>query len=423
MSTSEYQTLRDESTKRAAQFLAPRFELRIDGVSLPNQVVHDIMEVTYHDKLEEIDGFELVVGNWDAERRRFKYMGSESAKSEADPALHELETLFEPCNKTVTLKLGYIDELHTMLTGNFTTMEPTFSASGPHTLSVRGFNRLHHMRRAKYDGQWPNSKANREFTDSEIAKSFEGLVDPKWKGNGNDARRIPMPIVIDPNATKNEPRIRFVAQHNEYDIDFLWRRARLRGYVVEIKPPDDEHPKEFLYFGPSTFGAVAPYHLTWGAGLMDLKPTLTTANQVKKVTVHGWDRVNQKAIQESADWSDPKLKRLNPKLREIVERCDPREERVVTRPVFTRDEARKAARDILLGHAQELVIVKGTVVGLPRLRAGSRVMIDGIGRRLSGEYFVTDTTHTLNSGGYQTRFTARREDPDTGARLSNGGGA
>jgi phage protein D len=414
MSNTEYQTLKRESIDRTAGFYAPRFELGIEGVSLHNQVVRDILEVTYHDKLEEIDGFEIVVSNWDAERRRFRYMGSENAQSRADPALHELETLFEPCNKTVTLKLGYLDELQTMLTGNFTTMEPNFTANGPHTMSVRGLNRLHRMRRAKYDGQWPNSKANREFTDSEIARSFDGLVDPKWKGNGNDARRIPMPVVIDPNAVRTEPRLAYVAQKNEYDIDFLWRRARLRGYVVEVKPPDDRHPKEYLYFGPSASGAVAPYRLSWGAGLIDIKPTLTTANQVKKVTVHGWDRVKQKPIEESADWSDPKLARLNPQLREIVERCDPREERVITRPVYTRDEARRTARDILLGQAQELVTVKASVIGLPRLRAGSRVAIDGIGSRLSGEYFVTETTHTMGNGGYVTRFSARREDPDTG---------
>ena len=57
---------------------------------------------------------------------------------------------------------------------------------------------------------------------------------------------------------------------------------------------------------------------------------------------------------------------------------------------------------------------QGTVVGLPRLRAGSRVLLDGIGTRLSGEYFVVETTHTFNGNGYQTKFTARREDPDTG---------
>lgn len=414
--STEYTTLRQESQTRAAQFWVPRFELKIDGVSLPNEVVRDIMEVTYHDKLEEIDGFELVVGNWDSDRRRFKYIGSENADSEADASLHELETLFEPCNKTVTLKMGYLDELSLMLTGNFTTMEPNFSSSGPHTLNVRGVNALHRMRRAKYDGQWPNSKNARELTDSEIAKTFDGLVDPKWKGS--DSRRIPLPIVIDKNAIKTEPRLQYLAQKNEYDIDFLWRRARLRGYVVEVREPDENNKQRHLYFGPSQTNAPVPYRLTWGAGLVDLKPTLTTANQVRKVTVHGWDRVKQKTIEATADWDDPKVRaKVPPKLREVVLKCDPREERVISRPVFTKDEADRAARDILMGHAQELVTVKGTTIGLPRLRTGSRCYIENIGVRLSGEYLITESIHSLGASGYTTRFTARREDPDTGERL------
>jgi len=419
MGASEFATLRSESETLASHFRVPRFEIAIDGVALEHRVLRDAIELTYHDKVEEIDGFELVVANWDTQRRRFKYMGSEDAESAADASRHELETLFEPCSKTVTVKLGYADELQEMMKGTFTTMEPTFSSGGPHTLAVRGLNQLHRMRRAKYDGQWPKKPGALGIRDSEIAKSFEGLVDPKWKSSGMDARRIPMPIEIDANAKREEPLIDFVTQKSEYDIDFLWRRARLRGYIVEIRkyPNSDD---EFLYFGPSTGNSPTPYRLAWGSGLMDLKVTLTTANQVKKVTVHGWDRGSQKPIEESADWSDPKLKHLNPKLAEIVQRCDPREERVIHRPVFTRDEAKKAARDILTGHAQELVKAQGTVIGLPRLRAGSRVFLDNIGSRLSGMFFVTDTTHTFNASGYITKFGARREDPDTGEALGAG---
>ena len=412
MSAREFVTLRSESANRGA-FYVPRFELTIDGVPLDLSILRDAVELTYHDKTDEIDGFELVVSNWDSDRLRFKYIGSEDNESAADPTLHELETLFEPCSKKVVVKLGYADELEEMMTGTFTTMEPTFAAAGPHTLAVRGLNQLHRMRRAKYDGQFHDK------TDSEIAKSFEGLVDPKWKSSGMDARRIPMPIEIDKTAKGDEPRIPFVTQKSEYDIDFLWRRARIRGYIVEIRKYEGTN-KEFLYFGPSETKSPTPYQLTWGMGLTDLKVTLTTANQVKKVTVHGWDRANQKPIEASADWFDPKLKHLNPKLGEIVQKCDPREERVINRPVFTKDEAKKAARDILLGSAQELVKAQGTVIGLPSLRAGSRVLLDGIGNRLSGEYFVTETTHTLNGSGYTTKFTARREDPDVEV---GGGGA
>ena len=68
--------------------------------------------------------------------------------------MRELETLFEPCQKKVVLKLGYASELTDVMTGNFTTMEPTFSASGPQTLAVRALNVLHQLRRKKYDGNW-----------------------------------------------------------------------------------------------------------------------------------------------------------------------------------------------------------------------------------------------------------------------------
>jgi phage protein D len=390
----------------------PRFELTIDGVRPENSVLRDIMDITYQDNIDQIDGFQLTVGNWDMARHRYKYMGSENAESAADASLHELETLFEPCAKVVQVKMGYGSELETMLTGTFTTMEPTFSTSGPHTMAVRGLNVLHRLRRKKYDGNFPKT------TDSKIAKSFDGLTDPEWKNAFQDSRRIPMPIRIDDNAAGKEPELVFVGQKNEYDIDFLWRRARIRGYVLTIL--QDKAKKDFLYFGPSVASGPAPYRLTWGEGLVDLKATLTTTNQVKKVTVRGFDRASQKPISETADLTDPKFLKLNPKLLEIVKQCDPREERVVTRPVYTRDEAKKLALSILTGHAQELVKVQATVVGLPRLRAGSRVHIDGIGLRLSGEYFVTESTHTISKDGYQTKFTARREDPDTGQQLAGG---
>jgi phage protein D len=48
-------------------------------------------------------------------------------------------------------------------------------------------------------------------------------------------------------------------------------------------------------------------------------------------------------------------------------------------------------------------------VGLPDLRAGHKVHIEGLGARFNGIYFITDTNHTLNDSGYVTQFNARRE--------------
>ena len=59
--------------------------------------------------------------------------------------------------------------------------------------------------------------------------------------------------------------------------------------------------------------------------------------------------------------------------------------------------------------AKEMVKGNGSTIGLPNLRAGSRVDMDGMGERFSGSYFVTATTHAIGDGGYTTNFECRRE--------------
>ena len=107
-----------------------------------------------------------------------------------------------------------------------------------------------------------------------------------------------------------------------------------------------------------------------------------------------------------------KLK-LNRDLHKQLENCDAREERVVDRPVFSQKEADSVRNAILLTRSKDLVKASGTCVGLPDLRAGQRVRIAGLGARFSGEYFITDTTHTINDSGYITKFNGRRESRES----------
>lgn len=59
--------------------------------------------------------------------------------------------------------------------------------------------------------------------------------------------------------------------------------------------------------------------------------------------------------------------------------------------------------------ARPRIDATGTVVGLPDLRPGATVKIDGMGTAFSGEYSVTETTHTIDSqSGYRTRFVCSR---------------
>jgi phage protein D len=310
-------------------------------------------------------------------------------------------TLFEPCGKDVTISMGYRDRLVQMLKGNFMTMQPLFNESNG-TLSVTGLNVLHKLRRKQYTTTWTNKK------DSEIAQNIATLTD-------GGQRRFPLPIVIDQNAMSLEKPIPIVTQHNQYDIEFLMQRARMRGYVVFIQEADPTTGRqEQLYFGPSRPGMIpglrdVTFELEWGKSIIDFTPTLTTANQIGSVTVRGWHRTRRQPISRTVTLDHPRIV-ANRDLHRILKACEAREELVVDEPVFTNCEALERAISILLDQTKLIVTATVRTVGLPDLRSGQIVVINGVGARLSGKYFIKKTTHTINDSGYITQFDCRREE-------------
>jgi phage protein D len=83
---------------------------------------------------------------------------------------------------------------------------------------------------------------------------------------------------------------------------------------------------------------------------------------------------------------------------------------VVDLPVFSKSDARKRAIGLMRDNSARIIRATGTTVGLPELRAGTRLKIGGLGERLSGEYLVTKTTHAIGESGYTTKFECRLED-------------
>jgi phage protein D len=400
----------DEESAGQGDFYVPQFEVRIEGVGLPPEVLRDVTQITYKDSIKEIDSFGITVNNWDPTTRDFKYVGAETKDTLKENPLHRL---FDPCHKEFEVRMGYLSPLRLMMRGSFTTLEPNFPSGGGPTLEVRGLNVLHELRSKQYSYTWKNPPRK----DSEIAEEIATLMDP----GPPRKKRFPLPIVTDEKAKSQEKPLVYVAQNQQYDIDFLWSRAKQRGYVVLVQEadPPNRRPRRLrrLYFGPSQGGEMeglrdVMFELKWGVSLMDFKPTLTTANQIKAATVKGWNRATRQAIKEKVTLQDRRID-INRDLLSLLEECDPREEIVVNEPSFTPAQARERALAILLERFKEMVTASGTCIGLPDLRAGQRVKITGLGSRFSGTYFVTDTTHTINDQGYITKFNARREDRGT----------
>jgi len=407
----------DSLSESLRGFYVPEFEITVEGAGLPDDVMRDVIEVTYEDDLDKMDSFQISVSNWDEANKTYKYIGSEdraavglddSSSNEQGSEATNRYQLFEPCSKQVKIKMGYLGDKKTMITGYFTTMEPSFTASGPATLNVRGINVLQRLRTKKYN----------DFFEHEKASAIARLIGQR-RDNDRNALRFPIEIQIDEDVLRSERETEEIYQKDEYSIDFLWKLARREGYVVTLIESEEEGSSPSIRFGPSERGeslAGSVYNLKLRQSLIDFKPRITTANQFKSVTVNGWNRRTQRFISKTVSFDDDDMQELNADLRYLMCMCDAREELVVDEPVNNEQEAERRAKALLLDQQKQMVTVSGTTIGLPLLKAGSKVKISEVGARLSGEYFVTKTQHIFNDSGYITKFEARRETvPEEGS--------
>jgi uncharacterized protein len=365
---------------KGQEFYVPYFEMKVGDEPLRRDVIRDITTVTYKDNIAEIDSFEITISNWDAEKRDFKY-------SDKD--------LFLP-GKKVELWMGYYgkDRLRLMLTGEITSLRPSFPNAGNPVLAISGLNLLHRLRKKQESHAYINK------TDTQMAREV--------------AQRIDVHLITDPSAASREESYPYVLQQNQYDIIFLMERARRVGYdlfVIELGGSGSSQPGA-LYFGPSVNIKRTTYELKYGLSLMDFSPTLTTANQVGEVTVRAWDRVKAELIEEKATRSELSTHGVGKagNQQAIEQSFNQRQEIVANRPVSSKTEAKRLALETLENISKDMVKATSSTVGVPDLRAGGIVMISGVGTRFSGRYFVTATTHTIGDSGYTTQFECRREE-------------
>jgi phage protein D len=359
-------------------FYVPYFQVKIAGRPQGQDVVRDIQQVSYKDNITEIDSFDITINNWDAQTRAYKYSDSD---------------LFDP-GKELELWMGYYgkDKLRLMVRGQITALHPSFPSGGGSTLAISGLNVLHKLR-TKQESHSYESK-----TDSEIAEEV--------------ADRLGIDIQTD--SAPDEKRFDYLFQDNQYDIIFLMERARRIGYdlFVDEQGQNGQAGQPLLRFGRSLQVRQVTYKLTYGRSLIEFKPELTTANQVSEVTVRGWDAVNKKKIEQTAKRSEISIKGVGAAGGQaaIEQSFNQRKEIVATKPIESDAEAKTLALRTLEENAKDMVKGSGSTVGLPDLRAGNVVTIDGLGKRFSGRYFITSSTHAMGDGGYTTQFECRREE-------------
>jgi phage protein D len=355
-------------------YYAPEFVVLVDGQQLDPTTKGDVLEIQVTLDEHNPASFSLTISDWDDANLTFKYSDS---------------TTFDP-GREITIDLGYADRLQRVITGVVNSLSPRFPESSAPVLTVGGQDLMRQM-------------ANRKPKPGE-KKTYVRMAD--WQIAQEVARRLRMQA----NVTQKGPVHDIVVQKNQDDATFLMERAKRIDFEFFISL-DAATRRETLNFVERTDGrdsrAIRVFDLEWGQNLINFNPRLNRTNQVKEVTVRGWNPRTKEAISYTARSSDlPNLaagSRGGP-AKASAGTVDVR----VSDPVLSVEEAKKLAISRLMERANQYTTGTGRVVGLPQLRPNDNVNLSGLPSRFSGRYHVTKVVHTLGSGGYTTELTVER---------------
>jgi phage protein D len=333
----------------------------VNGARLPFAARHDVRTVTVAESVDEPAWFALELSNWDADRLQVSW---------SDGTLFAL-------GAAVEIRLGSVGDLHPVLQGEVTSLEPVFSAANPPLLTVGGYGYAHRLTRMR------RSRSFTTMTDSAIAAQV-----------ARDAG-------LRAEVTDSRVRLGYVAQANQTDWAFLRERAARIGYEVVVRD-------KVLQFRPPATTAHPQATLGIGREVTEFRPRLTAVGQVGEVTVRGWDVVTKQAVvgrRTAATVAPMGATRSGAKTADAA----------FGTSILTHVDLRpgKAEADMIaagnlavgaLGHVRATVECGGR----PALRVGGVVQIEDAGVRFSGPYYVTGVTHTLDAEGYRTSLTVER---------------
>jgi phage protein D/phage gp45-like len=353
-----------------ARFYSPRAEVRVSGLALAADVGAHVTSVGYDNNVDIADMFTFVLSNPD---NRF-----------TDSPLLQLGTAVE-------IHLGYGSELRPMMLGDIASIQPSFPEGGAPSLTVTGYDRSHALRHNDPSrGLWKNT------SDSLIASEIALL-----------AGLVP---IVDPSAY-----VHAELPQTSSDMAFLKERARANFFECYVH-------WDKLYFRFPRPQVTAPV-LEWGRNLSSFTPRLSSAGAEGARVTRGYDQRLAQAVvgvataaQIDADYLTERLGRetldalVSMGRQAIAGRGRNREEPPAADPPDSPSAAARVALALLQEVLEGLYEGSGSCIGMPELRAGQMIVVEGLGKRFSGHYRLKRVTHTLDDGGYRTSFEVTDRD-------------
>jgi len=335
---------------------APQIQVKLNGQPLDARALADLSSFTVEHGSGLISKFTLVL--------RTRHPGTREYTWVDNP-------LFKP-GGMLEIAMGSGGSVPTpLISGDITDLELRAEADGPPVLEVSGLDPRYVLAR---------EHKTRRFKEKTLAALVRKIVEPQGFKLGNVPTAEAAPVT----------------QYNQTDLEFLNALARDHGCELSLSI---QGRQKTLHLLKRDVGASS--RLTLGEELLEFNPRLSSQSLVRKVTVRSASRSGEEELVESVS--------LQVTQKRVGLLADEREVKghrtIINRPVNSPGQARALAQAELERIVSTAVTGSGLCLGNPLLRVGGTLSILGLGKRFSGDYHLTQVTHTFSvEQGFRTAF-------------------
>ncbi len=291
----------------------------------------------------------------------------------------------------VSVQVAAAPQPEVLIGGEVTALEAEYDTGGTFTV-VRGYDQTHRFFRGRHTASY------QQMTASDIATKI--------------AQRAGLQVG---EVTSTTTVFDHYSQAGQTDWEVLSALARANNLEIAVRDGKFSFTAPVAASGAPAAGGTAntdPLVLQLGKDLLRFRSILTSAAQVAKVEVRGWDVATKQALTATESSATKRIELPTVKPTDLAAPFGNPTYVQTDIPYRTQAEVDEAARVLADELASGFAEFEGTARGNPKLRAGAAVSIDGLGEPFDGKYTVTTSRHRFDPlTGYSTSFsvTGRRD--------------
>ena len=290
-----------------------------------------------------------------------------------------------------------------LIEGEITALEAEFDAGGTFTV-IRGYDQAHRLFRGRRTASYV------QMTASDIATKVAQRAGLKV-GDVKSTRTV----------------FPHLSQAGQTDWEVLDLLTRDNGFEVAVRDGSFSFaPPATAANAPTASSGAAPNPLVLelGKDLLRFRSVLSSAQQVGKVEVRGWDVATKQPLTASApaQTRSAELPTVTPE--QLAKTFGDPVYVSTDVPYRTQAEVDEAAGSLAEQIAGTFAEFEGVARGNPKLRAGASISVSGLGEPFDGKYTVTTSRHRFDPGtGYTTSFSVTGRQNRSLLGLASGGSA